>query len=219
VLERKEVIRDDAGKLIREITHYLDGSADTQEYFYNDDGLLSGFRVIDDEGEPESSERYFYEGNKVVKVERWDDDNELVFSQEDTYETGRSQAVRSWSAEDDEPYTIIIDYNAAGLREQERRYNSRDQLIERNVYEEDDKGRIVRVIEENKQRKNTTEFEFDDQGNIIHQVETDMNGELNHEVFRQYSPDGELLITTVETVVKASGAVRAYSMVYRRDYH
>jgi hypothetical protein len=41
---------------------------------------------------------------------------------------------------------------------------------------------------------------------------------MNHEIFRQYSPDGELLITTVESVVKASGAVRAYSMVFRRNY-
>jgi antitoxin component YwqK of YwqJK toxin-antitoxin module len=219
VLERKEVVRDNNGRAIREITHYLDGSADIHEYYYNEDGLLTGFQVKDDEDEIESSEKYIYEGDKVVKVERWDGDNELIFSQEDKYENGVILSRKIWSAEDEEPYTFITEYNAAGHRVQERRFNSRDQLIERNIYEEDGNGRVVRIIEENKQRKNTTEFEFDERGNLIHQAETDLNGDLNHEVFRQYSDDGELLITTVEAVVKASGTVRAYSMIFRRDYY
>jgi hypothetical protein len=219
ILERKEVIREPGGKVIQEITHYLDGSADIQEYFYNEEGKLTGFQVKDDENEVESSEKYTYEEDKVVKVERWDDDNELVFSQEDKYENGALSSRKIWSAEDDEPYTFIIDYNAAGYRQQEQRYNSRDQLIERNIYEVDDKGHVVRIVEENKQRKNTTEYEFDDRGNVIHQVETDLNGELNHEAFREYGEDGELLITTVEAVIKSSGAIRAYSLVFRRDYY
>ncbi len=218
VLERKEVIRGNGGKVEKEITHYLDGSADTHEYFYNDDGLLTGFQVKDDEDEVESSEKYTYEGEKVVKVERWDDDNELIFSQEDKYQNGIISSRKIWSAEDDEPYTFITDFNSAGHREQERRFNSRDQLIERNIYEEDGNGRVIRITEENKQRKNTTEFEFDEKGNLVRQVETDLNGDLNHEVFRQYSDDGELMMTTVEAVVKASGAIRAYSMIFRREY-
>ena len=219
ILERKEVIRETDGKVIREITHYLDGSADIHEYFYNDEGKLTGFQVKDDEDEIELSEKYTYEGDKVVKVERWDEDNELIFSQEDKYDNGVISGRKIWSAEDGDPYTLVIEYNAAGHREQEQRYNSHDQLIERNIYEEDNKGRGCRLVEENKQRKNTTEFEFDERGNVIHQVETDLNGELNHEAFRVYSDDGELLLTTVEAVIKSSGAIRAYSMVFRREYH
>ena len=146
-----------------------------------------------------------------------DDDNELIFSQEDKYQDGIISSRKIWSAEDGEPYTFITDFNAAGHREQERRFNSRDQLIERNIYEEDGNGRVIRIVEENKQRKNTTEFEFDERGYLIRQVETDLNGDLNHEVFRQYSDDGELMMTTVEAVVKASGAIRAYSLVFRRE--
>jgi hypothetical protein len=219
ILERKEVVRGPNGKVEKEITHYLDGSADTHEYFYNDAGMLTGFQVKDDEDEIELSEKYTYEGDKVVKVERWDEDNELIFSQEDKYENGVISSRKLWSAEDGDPYTLVIDYNAAGHKELEQRYNSRDQLIERNVYEEDDKGRVVKIVEENKQRKNTTEYEFDERGNVIHQVETDLNGEKNHEAFREYGEDGELLLTTVEASIKSSGAIRAYSLVFKREYH
>jgi len=217
VLERREVIRDKDGRVIKELTHYLDGSADTREYEYNDKGNLISLRVIDDEDELEFSEKYFYESDKVVKVERCNGDDDVIFRQEDEYIDGSLRTRKIWSSEEDEQYTLVYQFNAAGHREQELRYNSRDQLIERNIYEEDEHGRVIRIIEENKQRKNTTEFTFDEQGNAIHQVESNMHGNLNHEVFRVYSPDGELLLTTVEAVVKPGGGIRAYSLIHRRE--
>lgn len=217
VLERREAVRDKDGRVTRELIHYLDETVDTREYFYNDRGNLTGMRVMDDEDELEFSEKYFYEDERLVKIERYDENNKVVFRQEDTYENGVISTHKIWSSEEEEPFTLIHHFNAAGHREQELRYNSRDQLIERNIYEEDEQGRVVRIIEENKQRKNTTEFSFDEQGNVIHQVETDLNGDLNHEIFRIYNPEGELIQTTVETVMKSSGAVLAYSLIYKRE--
>jgi YD repeat-containing protein len=219
ILERKEVIRNQEGNINREITHYLDGSADIQEYFYNDEGWLTGIMVKDDEDEQEYSEKYFYNGDTLVKVERLDEDGEVIFFQEDEYENGKLRSRKIFSAEETEPFTLVVDFNAAGIREQERRYDGEDNLVERNVFEHDESGRVARMIEENKQRKNTTEFEYDDHGNVIRQMETDLNGELNHEVLRTYNEDGELVMTTVETLVKASGSVRAYSLIFKRKYY
>ncbi|MCK9399923.1 MAG: hypothetical protein M0Q51_08030 [Bacteroidales bacterium] len=217
VLERREAEMDKDGHVAREFIHYLDGTTDTHEYFCDERGNLTGMRVMDDEDEVESTEKYFYEDNRLVKIERYNENDKVVFRQEDTYVNGLISTRRIWSSEEEEPFTVINQFNTAGLREQELRYNSRDQLIERNIYEEDEHGRIVRIIEENKQRKNTTEFSFDEQGNVIHQVETDLNGDLNHEIFRVYSPEGELLQATVETVMKSSGTVLAYSLIYKRE--
>jgi antitoxin component YwqK of YwqJK toxin-antitoxin module len=217
VLERKEELRDHDGRIIRQLTHYLDGSADIHEYFFDDHGNLTGMQVKDDEDELELSEKYFYEDDRLVKIERSNDENEVIFRQEDSYVNGLISTRKIWSSEEEEPFTVINQFNAAGLRVQELRYNSRDQLIERNIYEEDDHGRVIRIIEENRQRKNTTEFSFDDQGNVVRQVETDLNGDLNHEVFRVYSPEGDLLQTTVEAVIKSSGMKRAYSLIFRRE--
>ena len=217
VLERKEVVWNRDGKVAREITHYLDGSADTHEYFYDDSGNLTGLQVKDDEEELELSEKYSYENEKVIKIERWNGDNELIFKQEDEYADENLRKRTIWSSEEEEPFRVVVEFNAAGHRHQELRYNSRDQLIERNIYEEDEQGRVTRIIEENRQRKNTTEFSFDDKGNVIHQAETDLNGNLNHKVFRIYSPEGALLQTTVEAVMKPSGNIRAYSLIYRTE--
>jgi antitoxin component YwqK of YwqJK toxin-antitoxin module len=219
ILERKEIIWSDDKRVMQEIIHYLDGSEDIHEFFYNEQGNVTGMQVKDDEDEIEFSEKYFYDGDKVIKVERLDGEDEIIFRQEDEVENGNLKVRTIWSAEDEEPYTIIQHFNAAGHREEELRYNSRKELIERNIYEENEHGRVVRMIEENKQRKNTTEFSYDDKGNIVYQKETDLNGELNHEIFRFYGPDGEPVKTTVEAIARPAFQKRAYTLIYRREMY
>lgn len=218
VLERRELVWDEQ-RIRQEIIHYMDDSRDIHDFFYDDQGNLTGISVKDDEDEQEFTEKYFYEDGKLVKTERRDEDDELIFSQEDEYENGVIKKRTSWSAETEEPFTVVQLFNAAGLRIEELRYNSEDELIERNIFEEDEQGRVCRTIEENKRQKNTTEFSFDDQGRVCYQKETDLNGELNHEVWRFYGPDGEPVKTIVEAVQKSSGEKRAYSLLYQRKYY
>jgi YD repeat-containing protein len=217
IMERRVAEMDKDGRTLRESIHYLDGSADIREYSYDENGNLISIIAHDDEDETEFSEKYFYSGDKVVKVERLDGNDRVIFRQEDEYVDGVMRTRKIWSSEDDEPYTLIYHFNENGFREQELRYNNRDQLIERNIYETDESGRVIRIIEENRQRKNTTEFTFDEKGNPVHQVETDLNGNLNHEVFRVYNSDGDLIITTVEAVNKTNGDLQAYSLIHRRE--
>jgi hypothetical protein len=219
ILERKEMRWADDNRLKQEIIHYLDGSEDIHEFFYDEKGNLTGLQVRDDEDEIEFSEKYLYDGDKVVKVERWNGDNKLVFKQEDEYKDGGLTTRTTWSAEDEEPFTVVQHFNTRGHREEELRYNSDEQLVERNLFEEDENGRVVRMLEENKQRKNTTEFSYDEEGRVTYQKETDMHGELNHELYRYYDTDGQPVKTTVEMVLKPSGNKRAYTMVYQRQYH
>ncbi|NTV84970.1 MAG: hypothetical protein HGA23_11840, partial [Bacteroidales bacterium] len=218
VLERKELIWMNDNRIKQEIIHYLDGSQDIHAFFYDETGKLTGMQVMDDEDELELTENYFYEGDKVVKVERRDGEDEVIFRQEDELENGNLKMRTIWSAEEEEPFTIIQHYNAAGHREEELRYDSREKLVERNLYEADGNGRVLRMVEENKQRKNTTEFSYDEKGNVTYQKETDLNGELNHEVYRYYSPDGEPIKSTVEAVARPSFQKRAYTLIYRREY-
>ena len=217
VLERKEVVRDKHGRPDKELTHYMDGSTDIQQYFYDENGNLSGMILKDDEDEIDFEERYFYEGKHLVKVERRDGDNHLLFTQEDSYVDNTLNKRSIWSAEEEEPVKLVVEFNESGRRTRELRYNHDDELVERNIYEEDEKGRVVRVIEENKARKNTTEYAYDESGNVILQVETDLNGDLNHKVIRTYDEDGNIMTTTVEAVMKPSGMSRAYTLVYKRE--
>jgi hypothetical protein len=218
ILERTETTRDKDGRILKEIVHYLDGTSDIRTFFYNEKGSLTGMEVKDDEDEPDFSERYHYKDDKLVKIERFNEDNEVVFFQEDNYEDGVLRQRKVWSSEDEEPFTLITEFNEKGIRVKETRFDSRDKMTERNIYEADEQGRPWRVIEENRLRKNTTEVSFDEKGNMFYQKETDMNGELNHEIFRTFDDNGNLLTATVEMVQKNSGEKRAYTMVYRYEY-
>lgn len=217
VLERTETARDENGRIIRELVYYLDGSVDTREFQYNKAGKLTGMQVTDDEGSVEFIEKYFYEGDRPMKIERLQDGRELVFSQEDAYEDGMLSSRKIWSNEDEEEFTLTIQFNASGRRQMETRYNGAGQVIERNVYEEDGDGRVVRITEENVRRKNITEFSYDDEGKMTCQKEVDQHGNLNHEVFRSYDPEGNPLKTTVEVVNKAGGLKQAYSLIFRYE--
>jgi YD repeat-containing protein len=217
ILERKEEVWESPERLRCEIIHYLDGSRDNYEYFYDENGALTGVQVTDDEDELEYSEKYFYEGDKLVKIERTDEEGELIYRQETAYEDGRIKSRTTWSSEEEEPYTLVHYFNGSERREKEERFDGDGKLIERNIYEEDVEGRLHRVIEENRQRKNTTEYSFDAKGNPVAQVETDMNGEVNHEISRLYSPEGELMRTTVEIVNKQNGVRMAYSLIFKRE--
>lgn len=218
LLERKELAWTDGDRISLEIIHYLDGSADFHEFFYDEKGNLTGIQVRNDDDEIEFEETYFYESD-LVRMERRDEDDELVYMMENTYLDGVLRERTIWSAEEEEPYTYVQRFNSAGHREEELRYNSQGQLSERNVYSLDSEGRIISMVEENRLRKNTTEFAYDGKGNVTFQKETDLNGELNHEVFRHYDETGQPVKTTVEAAVKPSQEIRAYTLFYIREFY
>lgn len=219
ILERKEISWDENKRIKQEVIHYLDGSEDIHDFYFDENGNLTGIEVKDDEDELEFSEKYTYAGGKVVKVERWDGDHELLFRQEDEFAEGILIKRTVFSAEESEPHTIIQNFNDRGHREEELRYDSREKLVERNIYEEDENGRLIRMVEENRQRKNTTEFSYDNKGNVIYQKETDLNGNVNHEIWRFYGPGGEPVKTTVEQLARPSMEKRAYTLVYKREIY
>lgn len=219
ILEHTEITRDPEGRILREVVHYLDGSDDIRTFFYDDAGNLTGMEVRDDEDELDFSERYFYEDGKLVKIERHDEEGEVIFYQQDTYQDGRLVQRKIWSSEEEEPFTLITDFSPKGSREKETRYDSREKVVERNIYEEDEEGRIIRYSEETRQKKNTTEIEYDNAGRVLYQKETDLHGELNHEIFRKYDEEGRLISTTAEIVQKNSGEKRAYTLVYQYEIY
>lgn len=214
ILERSEITRDKDGRILTETVHYLDGSADRRSFYYDDNGYLTSIVTTDEDEQPEFSERYTYDSGKLVRIERRNEENEIIFIQEDTYEDGVIRGRKLWSSEAEEPFTLVTDYDEMGHRVKETRFDSRERLIERNIYEVDANGRTVKTVEENRQRKNTTEISYDAAGNVTYQRETDLNGDLNHEIFRSYDEQGNPTMVTVEAIQKNSGEKRAYSLIY-----
>lgn len=221
VLEDKRIEWSDADRMEREVTRYLDGSEMTVSYHYDDQGRLIRRITADEDGEVEGREIYHYEGDNLVKVEKYNEDDRLIYKQEDIYiGKERSESMIFLMEDPDDKVVRVIKYNDRGQRSAEMVYDRKDRLIEKNLYEVDDQGRLVKMVEENATRKNITEFLYDDSGNNIkEQVETDRDGNLNHRVLRTYDADGNQLETRVIMPIGNTDETREYSIIFEYEYY
>lgn len=218
VLETGKIMRDDKGNPIREEIIYLDGSVDAVKYRYESGLLMEKVRETDEE-EIEWKEVYRYENGKVILYEKYDGDERLVYQVKNVYDDGVMKGTEIWSEEEGEPFRQVIEYDDKGRRSLELKYNARDKLIERNQFEVNDEGKVVRMTEENISRKNTTEFTYDDSGRVTRQVERDMNGKLVSDITRSYDDEGRLTHATVEFPDRMTGVMRKNMLVYEFEFH
>ncbi len=217
-LERRTVDKDDNGNIISETIHYLDGSSDKISYIFNDTGKLIERITANDDEEIESREKYYYTDDIPTKLEKYDEDGKLIFTQDDIVDNGKLKERKIWASEDGEIRTYITKFNEAGQRENELSYDDQDKLIEKNNYELDDHGRVVRIIEENRQRKNITILTYDDAGQVTSQEETDLNDDLVSRIDRIYDKDGQLKSATVTAYIPIGRTYRTYSLIYEYEY-
>jgi hypothetical protein len=217
-LESRKITRDEKGNPVIEEITYLDGSIDEVSYVY-EGSLLKEKIQKTGEGDIEVKEIFDYEGDKLTTYEKFNEYDEKVYQIRNIFEDGLLRESEIRSSEDEEPYRQIIEYDESGNRKIELRYNKKDMLVERNVYEADGQGRVVRVIEENPSRKNHTEFSYDDAGRLTHQVEKDMNDKVVSEIHRSYNEDGRLSAARVEYMDRMLGAMRENRLVYEYEYY
>jgi hypothetical protein len=69
--EKLSYERDADGKILNKFVHYLDGSVDTMKYEYVGKHL-SRKVLMDEDGEIETEEKFTYNGDKLVKEEKYD---------------------------------------------------------------------------------------------------------------------------------------------------
>lgn len=218
VLEKRAISRDEHGGITGETIVYLDGSEDTVEYRYDGDMLAEKVQFNDD-GETENRETYAYEEGHVRIMERFNEDGEKTYRMENSFQNGVIRESRVWNAFEDEEYTMITTFNSEGSKLEECRYDGKNRLIGRNLYEEDDAGRVVSIVEEDREKKNTTEMEYDDHGRLARQVETDANGQLVSEVIRNYDEEGRLSDMEVLYLNRRMGTVVKNFLVYEYEFY
>lgn len=217
-LETRRIYRDERGQIEKEEIIYLDGSVDTVTYMY-EDGILKEKVQKNEDEEVEARETYEYEEGKVLQYQRYDEEGEVVYRQENRFDNGVLRESRIWVMEDGETYRQAVTYNGEGRRTEELKYDRKDRLIERNRYEEDETGKVVRVVEENTSRKNTTELKYDQQGRLLEQVETDLHGQIIHRVEREYDDQGVLKSARVNYLNRMTGSLGENFMWYEYEFY
>jgi hypothetical protein len=96
------------------------------------------------------------------------------------------------------------------------KYDDNGKLLEKNLYTYDDKNNLIETIEETPYKKITTQIVRDEAGNAITQKEFNREGNLNHDVERDYDEFGN--VTEVRSFVSGSGQRPDRKYILRYDY-
>ena len=213
--EEKSYEYDENGRVVKQLKHYIDGSTDTTSYLYNNDGLLTEKVTINDEDEVETRETFAYSGNKVIKHEMVDHEEDILLCEEFLYDAkGNIVEHIKDDEESGEYFKLVTKYNEDGRKLAEMLYNENDTLIETTWFEEDSHGRIVQTVEENSRSRKVKHFRFDDSGNNLGYEETNGNGDKMVVVEHLYDPENN----TVSSMVFVNGGGRSMSQHYELKY-
>lgn len=216
VMEEKSYEADEHQRIARKYLHYADGSRDTISYTYDDEGNVIRKETVDADGDVEETEEFQYEdGHLILEVKR-DESGEMIAEKRYHYEDGELLEVASQDGIEGADYRRVYTYNDEGHRESVMLYDADDNPLERVLLETDDQGRPVKVVEENRQKKNTLHLRYDDNGNVVFQEEFDLKGELVSRVERTYDEGGRLLESLIHQNVASHGINRRYRV--RQEY-
>lgn len=219
VVEERSFEPDDRQRLKKEFRHYADGSFDVTEFFYDENGRLIKKVLADDEGEVERVEEFEYQEDKPLLEKAVDGEGNLLLEVRYLYdEKGLLEEVHTENPEEGGSYQKVHAYTPEGKRKSTLVYDSEGELVERYLFEVDDKGHPASVVEETKMKKNTIRMEYDAQGQVVFQEEQDLNGELVNKVDRRYDGQGNLLESRVVFRNPRLGLLQEYSVFQQYDF-
>jgi len=227
----REVLREGDGEVVEErsfepdgqlrvkkaFRHYADGSYDQEEFFYDASGQLVKKVLSDDEGVLERQEVYEYGEGRLLRETHTGGDGELLSDTTYLYnEGGLLEEVHLSNPEEGLELQRVHQYNEAGRRLATRVYDGEGELVERYLFELNEQGHPATVVEENRSKKNTTHLQYDAEGHVVFQEETDLNGALANRVERNYDGEGRLLESRVRALDPRTGLQHHY--IVRNEY-
>lgn len=218
VLEKKTFDYDEKGRLSKEFLHYHDGTYDVVHYEYNENDDIVSKKKVDSDNEPEESEFFTYEGKNMVMQKCYDGDNELINEANLKYDKSGNliEEVSIGHFENNE-IKKENEYNDKGRKTASYIYEN-GKLIEKYIYEENEKEQIINIYEENIWGKSTIGFEYDDNGNITLQREYDSNGNIISEIKKTYQ-DNIIHGASIYSEKPVPGGFYNYSLDYEYEYY
>ena len=219
VVEERSFEPDEQQRLKKEFRHYADGSFDVTEFFYDENGRVVKKILSDDEGEVERVEEFEYQDDKPLLEKAVDGEGNLLLEVGYLYDDkGLLEEVHAENPEEGGSYQKVHAYTPEGNRKSTLVYDPEGELVERYLFEVDEKGHPATVVEETKTKKNTIRMEYDAQGHVVLQEEHDLNGELVNRVERRYDQQGNLLESRVVFRNPRLGLLQEYSVFQQYDF-
>lgn len=197
VAERTTREFDESGMLIREFRHYQEGEPDQITYTY-ENGRPATKLTTDSDGEEGEKYRWIYKGDKLDREEFCNEygDTELVrnHSYSDEGKLTETEELRVSSGEKNRA-VFLFDENGNII--QEKRYDTKGNLIARSTITIDDNNRVSSTEEETILGKTRSDFSYDEHGNNILLEEKSADGETITTIKRQFDTTGRVVGTEV----------------------
>jgi YD repeat-containing protein len=208
---------DDKGRIIKEFRHYMDESFDTIIYHYDENGKLIKKETFDPDNDLESTEEFEYKDDRISRHLVTDSDGDTLSEKKISYdENGNPLETEEFDGSVGESVRTVNEFYASGNKKEVLTYNNAGQLIEKVILKEDAQGRITQVVEESTTKKNTINFTYDANGNVVYQDEFDRNGEMTGKVSRVYDENNKLVSSNVFIHGGGRGLSRNYTL--RQEY-
>jgi YD repeat-containing protein len=196
--EEKTYERDEKGLVLKEFKHYIDGSVDTTTYQYDKQYRIISKITVNDEGEIEQKVLNEYRDDFLVKTQILDGENNLLQLDEFKFdEKGNSVEHKKVDIESSTNAFIVTSYNNNGRKKEEITYDEDGDIISETSYAEDEKGRLLNIIEESSDKEVAIKFTYDEQDNIIHQEEISNQGRQLVSVKREFDNENNLIRSEV----------------------
>ena len=216
VEEKLSYERDADGNILKKFIHYMDGAVDTVHYRYDDAGKLIRKTLVDDEGVTESEEIFEFDGENLVKEEKYEE-GELVRKNVFTYDQYGNVTVAGVLNEDEES-RLENEYDESGRRIRYFKYDENDKLIEKHAFTYDEDGNAVEIVEEDPYRKSTVKIGYDENKNAVSQQELNRAGGLVNEVQRSYDENGNIRDVRAVMMGPDGKPQRKYLLVYDYEF-
>ncbi|HSV88261.1 MAG TPA: hypothetical protein VLH61_06430 [Bacteroidales bacterium] len=217
VLEKRTFEPDGSNLIACELIHYADGSADRINYFRDPQNRVVRKEWYADDTELEAIETFEYEGDKIVKESKTDQDGNFISETIYNYnDQGKISELVVNNTEEETRYTKNYSYDERGNLVMITVFNDEGVPVERVSYENDENGRPISIIEENRRQKITSAIEYNVRGEIIFQSEHDRHGQLIKQLEKTFDESGLLLQTQVLVRDFHTGVSRSY--ILRNSY-
>lgn len=213
VLEKRTFEPDSMNQIATEFLHYADGSVDCTRYFRDEQNRIVRKEMYADGHELEWKETFHYEGENRLRELKTDQyGNPLV---EITYKhnaQGKIAEMQLHNSEEDLYFCKKYEYDLQGHITTATTYDKDGEPLERLSFENDEMGRPLSTVDENKRQKNTATYEYNERGDVVFQIEHDRHGQLIKQLEKTYGESGILLQTQVLVRDFHTGVSRSYNL-------
>lgn len=214
VAERTTREFDETGLLIREFRHYQDGDPDQITYTYENGHPVMKLTT---DGDGEEGEKYLwlYNGGKLEREEFYNEYGEAELVRNHSYsDEGKLSETEELRFSEGMQHRAVFIFDENGNMIQEKRYDTKGNLIARSIITIDENSRALRTEEETRLGKTSSEFTYDEQGNNILLEEKNTNGDIIARIDRQFDENNRVVSTEVMMEAAMNRPGQHYTLRY-----